>query len=299
MLILFVKKSVFDPKFELIDLKRTNYKALSLEGFVPLWVNLLPQNECGQWMSCLSKVNFQKKYYNLQTQSSETFCANWPFYCLRFFYGTCKPGFYCLPFFYGTCRSGFIDISIKTFLRFRPIKVDSLVNTDNAECLSKFKLSITRPSNFCFGFSQIFFDQAETVLFLLKWLSWWWSWVIFWNVWIMKLRWAIFLSEIIIKGFHHPKPLERFHHWKPPARFHNRPTSSEALTIPNFWQVFTIANLRHVFTIAHHHQRLSLSETSQPCMKYLCHAFSCYLELLDKLQKPICRTVGPSPTTTS
>ena len=35
-----------------------------------------------------------------------------------------------------------------------------------------------------------------------------------------------------------------------------------------------------------------------PCMKYCCHAWagapSCYLEFLDKLQKRICRTVGPS-----
>ena len=35
-----------------------------------------------------------------------------------------------------------------------------------------------------------------------------------------------------------------------------------------------------------------------PCMKYCCHVWagapSCYLELLDKLQKRICRTVGPS-----
>ena len=34
------------------------------------------------------------------------------------------------------------------------------------------------------------------------------------------------------------------------------------------------------------------------CMKYYCHVWagapSCYLELLDKLQKWICRTVGPS-----
>ena len=33
-------------------------------------------------------------------------------------------------------------------------------------------------------------------------------------------------------------------------------------------------------------------------MEYCCHVLagapSCYLELLDKLQKPICRTVGPS-----
>ena len=35
-----------------------------------------------------------------------------------------------------------------------------------------------------------------------------------------------------------------------------------------------------------------------PCMEYCCHIWagapSCYLELLDKLQKQICRTVGPS-----
>ena len=38
--------------------------------------------------------------------------------------------------------------------------------------------------------------------------------------------------------------------------------------------------------------------TIQPCMKSCCHVWagapSCYLELLDKLQKLICRTVGPS-----
>ena len=35
-----------------------------------------------------------------------------------------------------------------------------------------------------------------------------------------------------------------------------------------------------------------------PCMEYCCHVWadapSCYLELLDKLQKLICRTVAPS-----
>ena len=35
-----------------------------------------------------------------------------------------------------------------------------------------------------------------------------------------------------------------------------------------------------------------------PCIEYCCHVWagapSCYLELLDKLQKQICRTVGPS-----
>ena len=37
--------------------------------------------------------------------------------------------------------------------------------------------------------------------------------------------------------------------------------------------------------------------TIRPCMEYCCHIWagapSCYLELLDKLQKRICRTVGP------
>ena len=38
--------------------------------------------------------------------------------------------------------------------------------------------------------------------------------------------------------------------------------------------------------------------TIQPCMEYCCHVWdgapTCYLELLDTLQKQICRTVGPS-----
>ena len=38
--------------------------------------------------------------------------------------------------------------------------------------------------------------------------------------------------------------------------------------------------------------------TIRPCMEYCCHVWagapSCYLELLDKLQKRICRNVGPS-----
>ena len=38
--------------------------------------------------------------------------------------------------------------------------------------------------------------------------------------------------------------------------------------------------------------------TIHPCMEYYCHVWvgvpGCYLELLDKLQKRICRTVGPS-----
>ena len=35
-----------------------------------------------------------------------------------------------------------------------------------------------------------------------------------------------------------------------------------------------------------------------PCMEHFCHVWAvapgCYMELLDKLQKRICRTVGPS-----
>ena len=41
--------------------------------------------------------------------------------------------------------------------------------------------------------------------------------------------------------------------------------------------------------------------TMWPCMDYCCHvqagAPSCFLEMLDKLQKQVCRTVGPSPPT--
>ena len=41
--------------------------------------------------------------------------------------------------------------------------------------------------------------------------------------------------------------------------------------------------------------------TIRPCMEYCCHVWagapSCYLELLDKLQKQICRTVSPSLAT--
>ena len=41
--------------------------------------------------------------------------------------------------------------------------------------------------------------------------------------------------------------------------------------------------------------------TIRPCMEYCCHVWagapSCYLDLLDKLQKWICRIVGPSLAT--
>ena len=43
---------------------------------------------------------------------------------------------------------------------------------------------------------------------------------------------------------------------------------------------------------------LYLYITRHPCMEYCCHVWAgapnCYLELLDKLQKGICRTVGVS-----
>ena len=43
---------------------------------------------------------------------------------------------------------------------------------------------------------------------------------------------------------------------------------------------------------------LCISINLLPCMDYCCHFWAgapmCYLELLDKLQKQICRTVGPS-----
>ena len=42
----------------------------------------------------------------------------------------------------------------------------------------------------------------------------------------------------------------------------------------------------------------SFKPTIRPCMEYCCHVWvgvsGCYLQLLDKLQKRICRTVGPS-----
>ena len=45
--------------------------------------------------------------------------------------------------------------------------------------------------------------------------------------------------------------------------------------------------------------RYLYKSTIRPCMEYCCRVWtgapSCYLELLDKLQKRICRTVGPSP----
>ena len=43
---------------------------------------------------------------------------------------------------------------------------------------------------------------------------------------------------------------------------------------------------------------ISINLNIKSCMEYCCHVWagapSCYLELLDKLQKQICRTIGPS-----
>ena len=43
-----------------------------------------------------------------------------------------------------------------------------------------------------------------------------------------------------------------------------------------------------------------VKSTIRPCMEYCCHVWavarSCYLQMLDKLQKRLCRTVGPSLT---
>ena len=42
---------------------------------------------------------------------------------------------------------------------------------------------------------------------------------------------------------------------------------------------------------------ISINLPHEPCMKYCCHVWtgapSCFLGLLDKLQKGICKTVGP------
>ena len=60
-----------------------------------------------------------------------------------------------------------------------------------------------------------------------------------------------------------------------------------------------IGALIHSMKFLSHEVALYLyKSTIQPCMEYCCHVWagapSCYLELLDKLQKRICRTVGPS-----
>ena len=72
--------------------------------------------------------------------------------------------------------------------------------------------------------------------------------------------------------------------------------------------VFSIAKTasKKIGAIIHSIKFLSLKvalylykATICPCMEHCCHVWvgapSCYLELLEKLQKRICRTVGPSP----
>ena len=50
--------------------------------------------------------------------------------------------------------------------------------------------------------------------------------------------------------------------------------------------------------LSHEVALYAYKSTIQPCMEYFCYVWagapSCYLELLDKLQRKICRTVGPS-----
>ena len=71
--------------------------------------------------------------------------------------------------------------------------------------------------------------------------------------------------------------------------------------------VFSIAKTasKKIGAIIHFIKFLSLEvalylykPTICPCMEHCCHVWvgapSCYLELLEKLQKQICRTVGPS-----
>ena len=56
--------------------------------------------------------------------------------------------------------------------------------------------------------------------------------------------------------------------------------------------------IRSVKLLSHEVDLYLYKCVTQPCMEYCCHIWagtaSCYLELLDKLQKRICATVGPS-----
>ena len=58
------------------------------------------------------------------------------------------------------------------------------------------------------------------------------------------------------------------------------------------------ALIRSMKFLSHEVALYLYKSTIRPCMEYCCHVWagapSCYLELLDKLQKRICRTVGPS-----
>ena len=60
-----------------------------------------------------------------------------------------------------------------------------------------------------------------------------------------------------------------------------------------------VGALIHFMKFLSHEVALYLyKSTIQPCMEYCCHVWAgapkCYLELLDKLQKRICRIFGPS-----
>ena len=58
------------------------------------------------------------------------------------------------------------------------------------------------------------------------------------------------------------------------------------------------ALIRSMRFLSHEVALYLYKSTIQPCTEYCVHIWagtpSCYLELLDKLQKQICRTVGPS-----
>ena len=58
------------------------------------------------------------------------------------------------------------------------------------------------------------------------------------------------------------------------------------------------ALIRSMTFLSHEVALYPYESTILPCMEYCCHAWagapSCYLEMLDKLQKQVCRTVGPS-----
>ena len=65
---------------------------------------------------------------------------------------------------------------------------------------------------------------------------------------------------------------------------------------PDCWKVSSVVP---VFKFLSPEVALYLyKSTMRPCMEYCCHVWagapSCYLDLLDKLQKRICRIVGPS-----
>ena len=58
------------------------------------------------------------------------------------------------------------------------------------------------------------------------------------------------------------------------------------------------ALIRSMKFLSHEAALYLYKSTIRPCIEYCCHVWagapSCYLELLHKLQKRICRTVGPS-----